>query len=161
MTTLRDTPGPEAGAAVGSLTVERLPDLVQQAADSGLAARFQVIGDPVRVPPLMSLNLYRICQEALTNVRKHAGDGARVDVRLRYDAGAVELEVADDGTGGRRVARALRDGVGRAGGLGLVGMRERVAADGGTFEAGARGRGGFLVRARVPLAPRVYETKGV
>lgn len=161
LTTLRDTPGPEAGAAVGSLTVERLPDLVQQAADSGLAARFQVIGDPVRVPPLMSLNLYRICQEALTNVRKHAGDGARVDVRLRYDAGAVELEVADDGTGGRRVARALRDGVGRAGGLGLVGMRERVAADGGTFEAGARGRGGFLVRARVPLAPRVYETKGV
>jgi signal transduction histidine kinase len=102
----------------------------------------------VRVPPLTSLNLYRICQEALTNVRKHAGAGARVDVRLRYEGDAVELEVADDGTGGRRLGRR------QSGGLGLVGMRERVAADGGTLEAGARGRGGFLVRARVPLAPR-------
>lgn len=165
LTTLRDTPASDAGPAVGSLTVERLPELVQQASDAGLTTRFQVIGHPVRVPPLMSLNLYRICQEALTNVRKHAGEGAQVDVRLRYDVGAVELEVTDDGTGGRRAARALRDGAGRGrsatGGLGLVGMRERVAADGGTFEAGARGRGGFLVRARVPLVPRAYETRGV
>ncbi|NKY10016.1 histidine kinase [Cellulomonas hominis] len=150
LTTLRESgeAGPDAGPAVASLSVERLPELVQQAADGGLTAAYQVVGEPVRVPPLTSLNLYRICQEALTNVRKHAGAGARVDVRLRYEGDAVELEVADDGTGGRRLGRR------QSGGLGLVGMRERVAADGGTLEAGARGRGGFLVRARVPLAPR-------
>jgi len=150
LSTLRES-GTEthAASAVGSLSVERLPELVQQAADTGLAAQYQVIGEPVRVPPLTSLNLYRICQEALTNVRKHAGTGARVDVRLRYEPDAVELEVTDDGTGARRVARR-----GTSGGLGLVGMRERVAADGGTLETGARGRGGYLVRARVPLGPR-------
>ncbi|WP_454051157.1 sensor histidine kinase [Cellulomonas sp. Marseille-Q8402] len=146
LTTLRDTGlDAEGGAAVGSLSVERLPGLVQQAADTGLAAQFQVVGEPVRVPPLTSLNLYRICQEALTNVRKHAGAGARVDVRLRYEGDAVELEIADDGRGGRRVRMT-------SGGLGLLGMQERVAADGGTLETGARGRGGYLVRARVPLA---------
>jgi signal transduction histidine kinase len=145
LSTLRETGADsDASAAVGSISVDRLPDLVRQATDNGLAAQFQVIGEPVRIPPLTSLNLYRICQEALTNVRKHAGDGARVDVRLRYDADAVELEVANDGTGGRRVRM-------RSGGLGQVGMRERVAADGGSLEAGPRGRGGYLVRARVPL----------
>jgi len=149
LSTLRHTgTEAEAGSAVGSLGVERLPELVQQAVEAGLAADYQVVGAPVRVPPLTSLNLYRICQEALTNVRKHAGTGATVDVRLRYDADAVELEVADDGTGGRRLPRS------RSGGLGLVGMQERVAADGGTLETGPRGRGGYLVRARVPLAPR-------
>lgn len=138
----------EAGAAVASLGVDRLPDLVEQAGAGGLRATYQVVGEPTRVPPLTSLNLYRICQEALTNVRKHAGTTARVDVRLRYDTDAVELEVADDGTGaGRRVRM-------KSGGLGLLGMQERVAADGGTLETGARGRGGYLVRARVPLAPR-------
>ncbi|MFF1529934.1 sensor histidine kinase [Cellulomonas sp. NPDC058312] len=148
LSTLRHTGAEtEAGNAVGSLSVERLPELVQQASDAGLVAQFQVVGDPLRVPPLTSLNLYRICQEALTNVRKHAGTGARVDVRLRYAPDAVELEVANDAAAGRRVRMA-------SGGLGLVGMRERVAADGGTLETGARGRGGYLVRARVPLAPR-------
>ncbi|WP_233571679.1 sensor histidine kinase [Cellulomonas triticagri] len=137
----------ESDTPVGSLGVDRLPDLVEQAAAGGLRARYQVVGTPVRVPPLTSLNLYRICQEALTNVRKHAGVDAQVDVRLRYDDGAVELEVANDGTSGRRVRMT-------SGGLGLVGMQERVAADGGTLETGARGRGGYLVRARVPLAPR-------
>jgi MYXO-CTERM domain-containing protein len=148
LSTLRESGADAETSALGSLSVERLPELVEQAVGTGLAAQFQVVGDPVRVPPLTSLNLYRICQEALTNVRKHAGTGARVDVRLRYDVDAVELEIADDGTAGRRAARTT------SGGLGLVGMRERVAADGGTLETGARGRGGYLVRARVPLAPR-------
>ncbi len=76
----------------------------------------------------------------------HAGEGARADVRLRYSDDAVELEVTDDGGGLTRRAR-----IGGAG-LGQVGMRERVAADGGSLEAGPRGRGGYLVRARVPLA---------
>jgi signal transduction histidine kinase len=137
----------EAGAALASLTVGQIPVLVEQAAESGARVGFQVVGQEVALPPLVSLNLYRIAQEALTNARKHAGVGARVDVRLRYGADAVELEVADDGTGSRR-ARAV------PGGLGQVGMRERVTADGGTLEVGPRARGGYLVRARVPLRGR-------
>lgn len=150
--TLRDEPveRPVDGddAAVGSLGVERLPDLAEATTAAGVPTTFQVVGDPVRLPPLLSLNLYRIAQEALTNTRKHAGAHARADVRLRYLADAVELEVTDDGGGRLRTARPLGTG------LGLVGIRERVAADGGTLEARPRSRGGFLVRVRVPLDRR-------
>ena len=82
--------------AVASLDVSRLPELVQAARDAGLPTTFQVVGEPGRLPPLTSLNLYRITQEALTNTRKHAGPSARADVRLRYTGDAVELEFADD-----------------------------------------------------------------
>lgn len=131
--------------SVGSLTVDRIPELVAQSAEAGLTATFSVVGDPVPLPPLVSLNLYRIAQEALTNSRKHGGVGATADVRLRYLDDAVELEVTDDGAGVRR-------GLVPSSGLGLIGMRERVAADGGTLDARPRSRGGFLVRARIPLA---------
>lgn len=133
--------------AVASLDVSRLPELVQAARDAGLPTTFQVVGEPGRLPPLISLNLYRITQEALTNTRKHAGPSAQADVRLRYTGDAVELEVTDDGVG-----RAT--GAPGGTGLGLVGIRERVAADGGTLVAGPRSRGGFLVRARIPLDRR-------
>ena len=123
----------------------RLPQLVEEAAASGLPTSFQVVGEPRALPPLVSLNLYRIAQEALTNTRKHAGPGARADVRLRYLPDAVEIEIADDGFG-------ARGGVATGSGLGLLGMRERVVADGGSLHAGPRPRGGFLVRAHVPLA---------
>jgi signal transduction histidine kinase len=146
--TLReDAPDGPADEAVASLDVSRLPELVQAACDAGLPTTFQVVGEPGRLPPLTSLNLYRITQEALTNTRKHAGPSARADVRLRYTGDAVELEVADDGVG-----RAT--GTADTAGLGLVGIRERVAADGGTLVAGPRSRGGFLVRARIPLDRR-------
>lgn len=145
--TLRDTPDDGGGAGrdegVGSLDLTRLPALVEESRGAGVPTTFQVIGEPVRVPPLAALNLYRVAQEALTNVRKHAGPRATADVRLRYLADAVELEVTDDGTG----VRVPSDG----GGLGLVGMRERVTSDGGTLVVGPRTRGGFLVRAHIPL----------
>jgi signal transduction histidine kinase len=144
--TLREAGAPARADAVASLSVEQLPALVAQSCDAGVRATFQVIGDSRPLPPLVSLNLYRIAQEALTNTRKHAGEGARADVRLRYAEDAVELEVSDDGGGVTRRARASGSG------LGQVGMRERAAADGGSLEAGPRGRGGYLVRARVPLA---------
>ncbi len=144
--TLRDDP--EIGAeAVGSLGVDRIPALVEDARAAGLDVSYQVIGDPVPLRPLASLNLFRITQEALTNARKHAGAGARVDARLRYLPDAVEVEIADDGAGRRR--RPARED---AGGLGLVGMRERVATDGGTLHAAPRRDGGFLVRAHIPLS---------
>ncbi|QCB94458.1 sensor histidine kinase [Cellulomonas shaoxiangyii] len=134
------------GEALASLDVARLPQLVESARAAGLEVTYQEVGDPQRLSPLASLNLYRIAQEALTNARKHAGPSARADVRLRWLGGTVELEVSDDGGTGRRA------GVVPSTGMGLVGMRERVASDGGTLEAGRLRRGGFLVRARVPVA---------
>ncbi len=144
--TLRAGPGEHADA-VGSLGVDRIPALVEEARAAGLRVTHRVVGDPVPLRPLTSLNLYRIAQEALTNVRKHAGGDAQVDIRLRYLPDAVELEVADDGAGRRRRPARLRTG-----GLGLVGMQERVGATGGTLHAGPRRDGGFLVRAQLPLS---------
>jgi signal transduction histidine kinase len=133
------------GEGVASAGVDRLGELVEQARAAGLAVAFEAVGEPVPVAPLTSLAAYRVAQEALTNTRKHAGASARADVRLRWLPGVVEVEVSDDGTGGRR-------GAAPSTGLGLVGMRERVAAVGGTLTAGPRERGGFLVRARLPVS---------
>lgn len=146
--------GPEQESeAVGGLGVEKLPALVEQTRALGMDVSLQVVGDPAPLPPLASLNLYRIAQEALTNVRKHAGVGARGQVRLRYQGQAVELEVSDDGSGRGRAALPST-------GLGLVGMRERVAADGGELVVGPLARGGFVVRARLPLATAGTTTNG-
>lgn len=138
LTTLRDTD--DAVDTVHGL--DRVPDLVAASVDAGLPTSYHVIGDAVAVPAIAGVNLYRIAQEALTNVRKHAGPEATADVRVRYGADHVELEVAN--TGGMTVHRM-------PGGLGQLGMRERVAASGGTLELGPRSRGGYLVRARIPL----------
>jgi len=137
--------GIEPGQGVASLGVDRVGELVEHARAGGMQVDFAVVGEPVAVPPMTSLNVYRIAQEALTNTRKHAGASARADVRVRYLDGALEVEVSDDGSGARRTSTP-------SAGLGLVGMRERVAAGGGTLTAGPRARGGFLVRARLPLA---------
>lgn len=124
-----------------TLSLVAIDDLVAHARENGLPTTLTVVGEPVEVPALVQVNLYRIAQEALTNARRHGGPEATADVRLRYAADAVELEVTN--TGHNRAS-------GRPG-LGLVGMRERAAASGGTVEAGPRPRGGFLVRARVPV----------
>lgn len=136
-----------AGDAPDASTV-RLADLaglVAHARENGLPTTLTIVGDEVALPDLAQVNVYRVAQEALTNARRHGGPDATADVRLRYDADAVELEVANAG----RVAASIRPG------LGIVGMRERAAASGGTLEAAPRGRGGFLVRLRVPLSRRV------
>lgn len=125
-----------------SLGIERLPELVSASEEAGVPTSYRVVGDAVPLPTVASVNLFRIAQEALTNVRKHGGPDATADVRVRYGGDHVELEVAN--TGGRAVARM-------PGGLGQLGMRERVAASGGTLELGPRTRGGYLVRARIPL----------
>lgn len=142
LTTLRA--GDDADTALHGL--EQVPELVDASEAAGLPTSFQVIGDATPVPTVAGVNLYRIAQEALTNVRKHAGPGATADVRVRYGADHVELEISN--TGG---VAALR----MPGGLGQLGMRERVAASGGTLELGPRSRGGYLVRARIPLPKEV------
>ncbi|MBN8882508.1 MAG: sensor histidine kinase, partial [Salana multivorans] len=131
------------GSASSSLTVSQLPQLVEEAQSAGLLADLEVVGQPRDLSPLVGLNLYRIGQEALTNVVKHTGTGTRTRVRLRYLPDTVELEITDDGRG-RPMPRP------RGGGLGLQGMRERVAAMRGTLTAEPRSSGGFIVRATVP-----------
>ena len=144
--------------------VEQLPDLVTDAANGGLAAKLSVVGEPRPVAGGVSLSVYRVAQEALTNTRKHGGGAATADVRVRYLADAIELEVSDTGVGASARGGAAASagpsagagvGSGARTGLGQLGMRERVAAVGGTIEIGPRSRGGYLVRARFPLAAAV------
>ncbi len=140
--TLR-TPGGETTDAASTVTLDDIAELVEASTEAGLATDFAVIGDPVPVPSVVAVNLYRIAQESLTNARRHAGTGATADVRVRYDADGVEVEIVNTG----RTVTAVRPG------LGQLGMRERAAASGGTIEVTPRPSGGLRVRARVPLAP--------
>lgn len=138
--TLRD------GGATPS-TVPRLADLehlVAEACAVGQDARLVRVGPAPELPPPTDLALYRVAQEGLTNARKHAGPRAAAEVRLRTEPGRVELEVSDDGRGSP--GTTLGDGCG----MGLVGMRERMASVGGTVTAGPKETGGWLVRASVP-----------
>jgi len=140
--TLRDE---EADSLVtASLGLDALPALVEDSVAAGLRVTLEEVGEPSPVPALVGLNLYRIAQESLTNVLKHAGPGTRARVHLRYGERMLELEVADDGLG-RPGPRQ------RSGGLGLLGMRERAASLGGVFEAAARADSGWVVRVTVPL----------
>ena len=126
----------------------RLEALAQQARDAGLPVELSVEGEPYPVPPGLDLSAYRVVQEALTNAIKHAGP-ARASVVVRYEPGAIELEVANDGGG---------DAHGDGARQGLAGMRERVAFYGGTFEAGAVDGGrGYAVRARIPVTGQERE----
>lgn len=121
-----------------------LDELVAQVRATGTAVSLVRTGPPGPLPAGAGLTIYRICQEALTNVLKHAGPGAAVTVLLQWAPGTVTLQVDDDGRG----AGAPTDGIGQ----GVVGMRERTQLFGGTLEVGPRPGGGFRVRARVPLA---------
>jgi signal transduction histidine kinase len=115
-------------------------------ADPKLAVTLTVNGEQTSIPAMVDLSAYRIVQEALTNVRKHAGlTSAAVAVAIRYLPDSVEVEVVDDGRG----AAANQSG----GGHGLTGMRERAALCGGRLDAGPRQGGGWFVRATLPVAP--------
>jgi len=122
-------------------TLRDLERLIANVRDAGLPVELRVEGSPVPLPPGIDLSAYRIVQEALTNALKHAGR-AHATVVVRYERGAVEVEVTDDGDG---------TGTDTGTGHGLVGMRERVALWGGELEAGRRAGGGFEIRARLPV----------
>jgi signal transduction histidine kinase len=125
-----------------------LDSLLTEVGKAGLAVRVRVEGTPLQLPAGVDLSAYRIVQEALTNVVKHAGP-AHAQVVVGYRDQEVTVEVIDDGRGA-----ATPVGDGRAGtGHGLIGMRERVAAFGGDLQVGPRPSGGFRVAARLPLAP--------
>ncbi|UOR01258.1 sensor histidine kinase [Leucobacter allii] len=134
------------GDAPTTVGVAQLPALVAEAQSAGTPTTLIVAGTPRPLPMLVDVALYRVVQEALTNVRKHAGRGAIAEVRLRFGSTTVEVEVTDDG---------VRQGLGArepGSGLGLRGMRERIGAVGGTVAGARRERGGFLVRAAVPTS---------
>jgi len=124
-----------------------LEGLLAEVAEAGLAVRLRVEGAPSPLPAGVDLSAYRIVQEALTNVVKHAGP-AHAQVTIRYRDQEVAVEVIDDGPGVAAVAADGRRGTGH----GLIGMAERVAAFGGDLEVGPRPGGGFRVAARLPLA---------
>jgi signal transduction histidine kinase len=124
-----------------------LDSLLAEVAKAGLAVRLQVNGMRPQLPAGVDLSAYRIVQEALTNVVKHAGS-ARAQVVVGYGDQDVTVEVIDDGRGAVTSASDGQAGTGH----GLIGMRERVQAFGGDLEAGPRPGGGFRVAARLPLA---------
>jgi signal transduction histidine kinase len=131
-------PAPGAG-------IDRIGEIADRAREAGLEVHFGTYGDPAPLPESLSQAAFRIVQESVTNTLKHARAGT-LDIRVRYLAGELELDVADDGHGGAAAGGS---------GMGLIGMRERVAVHDGTLEYGRRGGGGYRVRARLPYASTV------
>ncbi len=129
----------EPGALEPQPGLDAVPALMDDVRSAGLSARLDVVGDPRDLPAGVDLAAYRIVQEALTNVRRHASASA-VEVSLTYGPDDVRIEVTDDGVGAADPA----------GGHGLVGMRERAALYGGTVEAASVNGTGFAVRAVLP-----------
>jgi signal transduction histidine kinase len=117
----------------------RLPQLIEGVRSTGLDVHFDVQGDPFEIPPGVGLTVYRIAQESLTNVLKHADHPTSAEVHLAYRFPFVELSIEDDGRSTDR----------RSDGHGLCGMRERAAIYGGQLVAGPGLSGGWLVTARV------------
>ena len=123
--------------------IDQLETLVSRARTAGLHVDLRIEVEPAEMSPGEELTVYRLVQEALTNVLRHAGPGAAVEVTLQCRAGQAVLEISDDGSAS--YAGQLGNG-----GNGLLGMRERVAVHGGQFTAGPRPGGGWQVHARIP-----------
>jgi signal transduction histidine kinase len=126
-----------------------LRELLDQARTAGLEVSYTLSGTPRELPEGAELAAYRVVQESLTNTRKHAGLAATAAVALRYEPEGLTLEVTDDGLG--------VVGTEDSGGLGLAGMRERIAMYGGTVTAGPLPGGGFGVTARLPCPQTASE----
>ena len=124
-----------------------MEELAAGAREAGLDVKVEVAALPAELPGATDQAAYRILQEAVTNVIRHAGP-ARVLVSVARSPGELELVVADDGRGPHHPDDA------RGTGRGIAGMRERAALLGGELTAGPRPGGGFQVRVRLPLAPK-------
>jgi len=135
--------GDEDLALAPQPSLSRVDALLARTRAAGLDVALERSGDDAPLPAGVDLAAYRVVQEALANVVRHAR-AEHATVRLTYDPRAVVVEVVDDG-------RGAADGGGKAG-HGLIGLRERVDLYGGDFEAGPRAEGGFGVRARLPVA---------
>ncbi|HKS43750.1 MAG TPA: histidine kinase [Amycolatopsis sp.] len=129
--------------------IEQLDELVAQVRGAGLPTSLTVVGEPFGLPPTAQLAIYRLVQEALTNVLKHADSPSEAKVTLRYRDPVVEIEVADDGRPGPSSAHVA--------GHGLGGMAERAAMFDGEVSAGPRSGGGWRVLARLAGGQTVGE----
>ena len=138
--------GPTADLAPAP-SLDDLGPLVTSIESTGVTVCIEVEGEPVALSSGLDLAAFRIAQEALTNVVKHAGP-AHVDVAIRYGRDELEIEVDDDGRGAASGLESI------GGGHGLVGMRERVELYGGSLSTGPRPGGGFRVMARIPYRAR-------
>jgi signal transduction histidine kinase len=121
--------------------LDLLPALVERARSSGLATTYAVCGERRTLPPEIEQAAYRVVQEALTNVTRHAGN-ASASVQIDYGARTLTVRVDDDGTGSRRPPVP---------GYGLIGMRERVTSLGGRLRAEPTASNGFTVVAELPV----------
>jgi signal transduction histidine kinase len=136
---------PAVGALVPQPAVADLAELVAQVREAGVRVSMIRMGTQRNLPPGTGLTVFRICQESLTNILKHAGPDPTATVMLQWAPASLVLEVTDDGRG----AAAGSDGAGQ----GVLGMRERAAMLGGTLTAGPRPGGGFRVRTEIPIPP--------
>ncbi|MGY1752284.1 sensor histidine kinase [Blastococcus sp. SYSU D01042] len=133
--------------------VDAIPALVEDVRSSGLDVDLIVEGEPRPMPAGPQLAAYRIVQESLTNVLKHAGPASRAWVRLQWRPDALELSVLDDGRGASAALSSDHGAAADGGGQGLRGMRERAQLHRGRLEAGPRHGGGFGVHAALPYGP--------
>jgi signal transduction histidine kinase len=149
---------PDESAELREAGLERLPALCEAVTAAGAPVTLTTEGQPRPVSPAVGHTAYRILQESLTNVLRHAGAQARAAVCLTYEPGALGIRVADDGNGPGTAAGDQLSG------HGLTGMAERAAAVGGSFSAAAGSDGGFVVVARLPAAgpgqPAAGQTTG-
>jgi signal transduction histidine kinase len=144
---------PEAPPLAPAPAAAEIEQLVTQAREAGMRVSYTVAGTPRPLPGGLSLAAYRIVQEALTNVRKHAGPEAAAEVTLHYGHDDLLVRVTDDGPGvGGTLPRYRQTGPMQPG-HGLTGMRERAAMYGGTGQGGPRPGRGFDVTTRLPLPP--------
>ena len=129
--------------------VEELPELLEQVRTAGLPVDFAASGETRELPRGVELTVYRIVQEALTNVRKHGGPDARARVAVDFGERELAVLIEDDGRGttDEQLATGGTDGLGH----GLIGMRERVGMVSGSLDIGPRPGGGFRIRAVLPL----------
>ncbi|WP_425266783.1 sensor histidine kinase [Amycolatopsis thermalba] len=129
-------------------TAESLADLAERVRAAGVPVELSIDGELAELPAGVSLGVYRIVQESLTNTLKHAGPGARAQVRVRRTENLVDVEIVDDGAG---KARALVPEPDLPGGNGVIGMRERAHLFGGILRVGPRPGGGWRVHASFPV----------
>ncbi|MDR2373022.1 MAG: sensor histidine kinase [Bifidobacteriaceae bacterium] len=148
---LRDGPEDETVQLKPTAHVRDIERLIEETRQAGLDVTLVRVGQPRYLPPGVGATLYRVTQEALTNVLKHAGPNVAVSVAERWTDTRIAITVSDDGRG----AAAPSDGTGH----GLLGMRERAEMLGGIFRAGPGTAGGFTVHVSVPL-PSARERLG-
>ena len=177
--TLRDTDDASTAehSTKGNPGLGDIPELIDASRQAGQRIEVITIGEPRPLTPITEMSIYRVIQESLTNCRRHAGPSAEVELRLRYSSSELEVEISDSrspvvlrgqprgepdpasdlnsGTesepeSGDEDSASSRTHKPTGLGLGIVGMRERMSALGGTLEAGPKSRGGWLVRAQIP-----------